>query len=151
MKENEFEYGSFCVANSDIGRFNYRYYRDANRALKLSQTAWNVFNYLLGEQDYVNQPNKSINGGKKGSRTEPNEIVISFRDLAESIGLSKNSIRCIQLAIDELEKKGLIIVYGKEKQTLGYTVNYEVWDAAITAGYNEKIKSLDTKRTRKPL
>lgn len=151
MKENELEYDSFCVASSDINRFNYRYYRDANRALKLSQTAWNVFNYLLGEQDYANRPNKSINGGKKGSRTEPNEIIISFRDLAESIGLSKSSVRRIQSVIDELEEKKLVQVSGKEKQTLGYTINYKVWDEAITAGYNEKLKSMDTKRKRKPL
>lgn len=94
MKENNVEnYSSFCIPTTDVNGYNCRYYRDANRYLKLSLIAWTVFNYLLGEQDYANQPNKEVNEGIRGTREKPNEFIISFRDLATAIGLSKTAER----------------------------------------------------------
>lgn len=150
MKENKVDsYNSVCIPTEDINGYNCRYYRDANRYLKLSPIAWIVFNYLLGEQDYANQPNKELNEGIRGTREQPNEFIISFRDLATAVGLSKNSGKTIQRAVDELEKKELIITYGKERQTLGYTINFPVWNKAIIKGADKKLEEKDGKRKRK--
>lgn len=150
MKENNVEnYSSFCIPTTDVNGYNCRYYRDANRYLKLSLIAWTVFNYLLGEQDYANQPNKEVNEGIRGTREKPNEFVISFRDLATAIGLSKNSGKTIQRTVCELEEKKLITVRGKEKQALGYTVNFFVWNEAIIKGANKKLEEKEKKRKRK--
>lgn len=145
---NDAEYKSFCFAmEDDIKNYNCRFYRNANRWLKLSSNAFLIFQYLLGEQDYANKP--SNNNGKKGTRRNPNEFAISFRDLAEAMGKTKNNTAIAQRAINELEERKLIKVFGKKGITLGYTVDYYAWNDAIIKGEKERIKSMDSKRKRK--
>lgn len=148
MRENDVEHGSFCLAmEDDVKNYNCRFYRNANRWLKLSSNAFLIFQYLIGEQDYANHP--SNNDGKQGTRKEPNEFAISFRDLAEAIGKTKNNTAIIQRAIKELEERNLIEARGNKGRTLGYVVNYYVWNDAIIKGEEERRKSMNSKRKRK--